>query len=377
MTVEFHPVAEIFPLLEGAAFDELVADVREHGLREPIVLHPDGRILDGRNRYRACLEACVDPVFETWDGRDSAVSYVVSLNLHRRHLDESQRSMVAARIATLQHGGNRSKSPTGDLTQQQSANLLNVGKRSVERAGEVLDHGAPELVAFVERGEVSVSAAADVATLPVEEQVEIIARGEEEILRRAKEIRADRAEQRRSERLGRLAQVGLPIGKYRVIYADPPWSYGNTLPEDYGEVSKHYATMTIEDLCALPVSERAADDAVLFLWVTSPLLEEAFAVVTAWGFAYKASFVWDKVKHNYGHYNSVRHEFLLVCTRGSATPEIKRLHDSVIVHERTEKHSEKPAVFRSMIEDLYPTGPRLELFARARFDGWEAHGDEL
>jgi N6-adenosine-specific RNA methylase IME4 len=91
------------------------------------------------------------------------------------------------------------------------------------------------------------------------------------------------------------------------------------------------------------------------------MLEEAFKVIHAWKFTYKGSFVWDKEKHNYGHYNSVRHEFLLVCTRGSCIPDTHRLFDSVQSIERSDKHSEKPAFFRKMIDELYPYGNRIEL----------------
>ena len=119
------------------------------------------------------------------------------------------------------------------------------------------------------------------------------------------------------------------------------------------------------------------DDAVLFLWVTSPFLESCFKVIKAWGFKYKTSFVWDKVKHNFGHYNSVRHEFLLVCTRGSCTPNVQKLFDSVQVIERNGRHSEKPEEFREIIDTLYPHGKRLEMFARTRVEGWDAWGMDI
>ena len=164
-------------------------------------------------------------------------------------------------------------------------------------------------------------------------------------------------------------------GHYRVIYADPPWEYGNTMPDYFHEQRDHYKLLTAKEIAAMPVKDIAEDNAVLFLWVTSPILEEGFEVIKAWGFEYKASFVWDKVKHNMGHYNSVRHEFLLVCTRGSCTPETLKLYDSVVSIERTE-HSVKPAEFRQMIDSLYPSGNRIELFARESVDGWDIYGNE-
>lgn len=173
----------------------------------------------------------------------------------------------------------------------------------------------------------------------------------------------------------------VPSDKYRVLYADPPWKYGNAgiigKSDNYGHVERHYPTMSIAELCVLPVKELAEDNAVLFLWVTSPLLEECFPVIKAWGFKYKTSFVWDKVKHNFGHYNSVRHELLLVCTRGSCTPDVSKLFDSVQSIERSNEHSEKPEEFRNIIDTLYTHGKRLELFARRATDGWDVWGNEF
>jgi N6-adenosine-specific RNA methylase IME4 len=368
-TLAFHPIADIFPLLEGAAFDALVSDVQANGLREPITLHPDGSILDGRNRYRACLSAGIKPTFKKWDGVGSAVAFVVSLNLRRRHLDESGRAMVAAKIATLQDGQRKSGASIEAASQYDAAGLLNVSRASVQRARVVLDHGTPDVIAEVEQGRMTVSVGAKVAKAPKKTQ-QAVAKKTKAGVKPTEAMRQVKAEETHAR------QIAEPTGKYRVIYADPPWSYGNTQPDYHPEQRDHYPTMSLDEVCAVPVAALAEDDAVLFIWVTSPVLAEAFSVITAWGFTYKASFVWDKVKHNMGHYNSVRHEFLLVCTRGSCHPDERKLFDSVVSEERT-THSTKPESFRTIIDTIYPRGKRVELFARSVAKGWDQWGLEV
>jgi N6-adenosine-specific RNA methylase IME4 len=172
-------------------------------------------------------------------------------------------------------------------------------------------------------------------------------------------------------------------GTYRILYADPPWKYvGLNQADEYGHAERHYDCLDDEQLKKYKVSDRLIRDvmdknAALFLWVTSPLLARCFAVIEAWGFDYKSSFVWDKVKHNMGHYNSVRHELLLICVRGSCKPDVQKLVDSVQSIERSSKHSEKPEEFRKIIESLYDHGRKLELFRRGSApDGWDTEGNE-
>jgi N6-adenosine-specific RNA methylase IME4 len=172
----------------------------------------------------------------------------------------------------------------------------------------------------------------------------------------------------------------LPDGVYRVIYADPPWEYGDKRTNDAqsGSAESQYPTMPIDAICGLPVRVMAATDSVLFLWATAPMLTEAVQVIEAWGFTYKAQFVWDKVKGFNGHYNDVRHELLLIATRGSCVPVVDTLDPSVIAEKRT-KHSRKPDRFYELIERLYPLGDstHVELFARRSRDGWESWGNQV
>jgi len=194
------------------------------------------------------------------------------------------------------------------------------------------------------------------------------------VLKAAKEVEREKRQERRQDRIESTPVI--PDGKYNVIYADPPWKYDFGF-DIYGAADRHYHTMSIEELCNLPIPELTEDNAVLFLWVTSPKLFDAQRIIKAWGFDYKTSFVWDKVKHVMGHYNSVRHEFLLVCVKGSFPKQSNTLHDSVIEIERSDEHSEKPDYFRQLIEEMYPKSKKIELFARQIAEGWDAWGNEL
>lgn len=168
------------------------------------------------------------------------------------------------------------------------------------------------------------------------------------------------------------------LGKYSLIYADPPWRYDSPpMGSATRAVENHYPTMTFDDIAALPVADIAHDDAVMFLWTTVPLLMKTQQIITAWGFEYKTGAVWVKHQIGMGFYFRLRHELLLVCTRGSipAPPESAR-QDSVIESPRRQ-HSEKPPVVYDIIELMYPDLRKIELFARARRRGWKSWGNQV
>ncbi|MDQ3562709.1 MAG: hypothetical protein M3436_00740 [Pseudomonadota bacterium] len=164
-----HPAAAIFPLLIGEEFEDFCADIAEHGLLQPIQLLSD-HIIDGRNRYRACIKLGIDPVFEEVDVQMDALAYVVSVNLHRRHLNESQRAMIAAEIANMPAWRPQRSPPIGGLSQPQAARMLAVSERSVQRATKVRKSAAPEVVEAVRSGQLPVSRAADIAEIAPEAQ---------------------------------------------------------------------------------------------------------------------------------------------------------------------------------------------------------------
>lgn len=220
----------------------------------------------------------------------------------------------------------------------------------------------------------------EVASLPFDDQEEILDWAEQEGDDGKRPTRKQLRERvrERQKRNRANATPPQPTSVFNIIYADPPWMYAH---DQHGKevqetvLASHYPSMPIDELCELPVAAMAADDCVLFMWATCPLLKDALRLLESWGFEYKAQMVWDKVKHNVGNYVSVRHELLLICTKGQP-PKVPKLVDSVYSEERTE-HSRKPDYFRDVIDSMYQEGTRIELFCRGvSKQGWEAWGNE-
>jgi site-specific DNA-methyltransferase (adenine-specific) len=174
-----------------------------------------------------------------------------------------------------------------------------------------------------------------------------------------------------------------PIKKYNVIYADPPWNYTVFDDKHGGRGERHYYnTMRLADICALKVKEIAEDDCALFMWATLPMLPEALLTLRCWDFAYKTTaFVWVKENKNRGYFFGMgtwtrsNAEICLLGVRGKP----KRVDASIsqVVFTPISKHSEKPDEVRQRIVQLCGDVPRIELFARQRFDGWDAFGNEI
>jgi len=403
MGIPAHPFAEIFPMLPAADAAALRDDIAANGLRERIVVL-DGQILDGRNRHAAAVAAGVlsgnlppegDDLwishFRRFNPRQDGepLAWVLSKNLHRRHLDESQRAMVAARIEGFGHGGTRTDSSEQDanlrLDRKAAAQVLHVSERSVNSAAKVRDRGAPELVAAVDRGEVSVSTAAVAATtLSVAEQIQAL----QEQHPRAfagyvRERRAERQAEKKQRRQDREIALGtklaaLPAKRFGLILADPEWQF-KTYSEDTGmdrAPDNHYPTSPLEVIRSRPVADIAADDCVLLLWATVPMLPQALDVMVAWGFAYKSHFVGIKDCVGTGYWNRNRHELLLVGVRGAVpAPAMGDQFESVFDFP-VGAHSAKPDFPYVLAEIHFPSLPKIELNARLRRAGWDAWGLE-
>jgi N6-adenosine-specific RNA methylase IME4 len=163
---------------------------------------------------------------------------------------------------------------------------------------------------------------------------------------------------------------GLP--GFGTIYADPPWIYGNQSTR--GATGDHYVGLTVDEICALPVTKLAAADSHLHLWTTNAFLFDSKRVLEAWGFTYKSCYIWVKPQIGMGNYWRVSHEFLLLGVRGALVFEDHTLRSWG--EFKRSQHSAKPERIRDLIHRASP-GPRLELFARRAVEGWTCWGNEI
>lgn len=437
-----HPLADMFPMINGEDYPAFKMDIEEHGLTDEIVLL-DGLILDGRNRYRVLTElGWLDDASHFVDFNDlgifnangeplSPFDYVISKNMQRRHLNESQRAMVAARAANMRQGERTDipkRAPLNDdapldttepsanmrkVSQGDAAKLFKVSERMVNSANKVVKDAVKPLRDLVESGELAVSLAAQMATLsqPVQEKI-INENSPDKFASAMKRVSRENREAELAKK-----QMALPLKKFGVIYADPEWEFV-TRSEDGKDRSaeNHYPCSPYEEIMARRVADIAADDCVLFLWATVPCLMEAICVLDAWGFAvlerdtvtnhltinkkkarYVSQWSWIKNKVANGYWGRNRHEILLIATKGrpvapalgtqpasviEAQEPIEkidispRVDEPSVLMEAQREHSRKPDIFAEWIEKLFPNTPKIELNARRARDGWEVWGNE-
>lgn len=364
MNFEFHPLANIFPLIEGQAYQELMADVLKHGIREPIWVY-EGKILDGRNRYRAAQAMGVPFNVKYWDGdEDGALSLVLSLNLKRRQLEKGQLAFVAlaieayeAELAKKRQAENIARNvskvaivpPSEDAgkSRDKAAEAVGVSARYVQDAKKVATK-APELVEQIQAG-----------TMTIPEAIKEIKKEERKV-----EI----AKQREDIEQG---EIIAPSGLFDVVSVDPPWNYGREYDPDGSRVANPYPEMTQEQIKAVELPVK--DDAVLFLWTTHQFLFDAKELLDHWGFTYKATMVWDKERIGMGSWLRMQCEFCLVGIKGKPFWENTEHRD--IIREARREHSRKPEAFYQIAEKI-TAGRRLEYFARSAHEGWEVFGND-
>lgn len=353
-----HPIAEIFPLLSNHELKALAEDIKTNGLREPVVTY-EGKILDGRNRYRACKLVSVEPQFKAFTG-DSPCSFVISLNLKRRHLTPSQgaTSVVDAepwldseRKKRMSAGGNKKEVGRQKIDmplRDDFASSFGTNRQYVSDAKEIKQK-APE-------------------------KFEKIRTGEKTIREVKREIRREEHKQRVKAAQLKASKSPAPTNEPPgLVLADPPWCYEHCEAPDR-EVENHYNTATLDEI--FKHSPKTLSDCILLLWATAPKLDEALQVMKAWGFTYRSCTVWDKATIGMGYWFRIQHELLLVGIKGKpgCTPESERI--SSIIQSPRGKHSQKPECVYEWIERAFPLIPKLEMYCRSPRKGWSVWGNE-
>lgn len=404
-----HPFATLFPLLSQSELDDLASDIAANGLRDAVMLHR-GMILDGRNRYRACLLKETAVRYELFNGtNDEALDYVISKNVHRRHLSATQRALAMASYEEYRHGGKRRNLVFQDAdlrlegidpakpapTRAELAERGHVSERLINSAAVVRDHGTAELNDAVRAGEIAASTAEQIAQQPAEQQkaiLESLPRDEHGRLtpeaKKAlspviKEIRAEKQiakKERRDERLRELGdkQRALPDRKFGVILADPEWAF-DVWSEETGNdraAANHYPTSTIEVIKSRPVASIAAEECVLGLWATVPKLPAALDVMREWGFTYVSQIVWVKDRIGTGYWFRNNHEILLIGKKGAPPKPADGTQWRSAITAPRGAHSEKPDFQYEFFETFFPGLPAIELNARRARPGWITWGLE-
>ena len=360
--------------MQDQEFEELKEDIRINGLQMAILVF-EGKIVDGRHRYRACCELGIIPRFEEIQAaNDSIAQAVFSLNFYRRNLSEGQKAMLGAQLTNSAVGTNQHTA--GAVSQKKVADELGISVDSILRGKKVLKNGIPELVEAVNSGRINISAAAKLAELAKEDQTQLDFDDIKAIQDASKAINKAKFEVRRQERLQAIEAkrannkpLTSELGNFGVVVADPPW--------DYLSSSVPYPVMTLQEICDLPVPSICAEDAVLFMWCSNSLLPDALKVVAAWGFTFKTSMVWNKGVAGQGAYCRQMHETLLVCLKG-VVPEVpfSARPPSVLNYPRLE-HSRKPVEIFELIHAMYEELPKVELFCRGKpFPGFAGWGNE-
>jgi len=367
----------LIPPLTEEEYEGLEKSILAEGCRDALVLWGD-ILVDGHNRYEICTAHDVpfQTVQKDFADRDDALRWIILNQFGRRNLPVYERARLALRLKPViaekakenQRGGQggillsqKSVEAKPVDTQKEIAKAAGVSHDTIAKVEKIERQAAPEVKEQLRKGELSINQAYQ--TVRREEKKQEV---------------QQRIEEHAAEQTG-VVDIQQTDRKYNIIYADPPWRYWESGNKNQ---ALHYTTMTIDEICDLPVKNIADDDCVLFLWVTYPILHEAFRVIESWGFKYStAAFVWVKKNKQKdspfmgcGAWTRANSELCLLATKGN----IMRLDASIsqVVESPIEEHSKKPDIVRDLITRLVGELPRVELFCRNPAEGWDVWGNE-
>jgi N6-adenosine-specific RNA methylase IME4 len=362
---------KLIPALTKEEFKQLESNCLEEGIREKIITW-NGYIIDGHNRFEIATRWNLDYETESkrFNNENDVREWMINNQFGRRNLSNYQRSVLALQLEEVfQEKAKEKQKEAGELkqksaeapieTRKELAKVANVSHDTIARVKVIEAKANEETKAKLSTGEVSIN------------QVYQDIKKEEKKEERDKKIEEVKAKIE-SENLV------TPNKKYHVIGIDPPWAYeekGGFSSADYDSESNRgavdYPTMTVEQIKKIELP--AADDCVLFLWTTHAFLKDSFDLVDEWGFKYKATLVWDKVKMGLGRTVRMQVEFCLIAVKGN--PIINGSSERDIITEPRREHSRKPEAFYQMAERMC-IGNKLDYFSRQNRENWDHYGAE-
>lgn len=379
----------LIPPLSTEERRHLEENLLRDGCRDPLVVW-NGTLIDGHNRHEICTRHGI--IFEVeemhFDSREDAMDWMDKNQLGRRNLTPDIFKVILGRIynrtkKTKAEAGEKGGASKGqndtclESTAEKLAKEHGVSAATVKRAGKFAE--AVEQVqqeAAEERREQPQAVKVKTSEQVRVEQEAIM----EEAKRRVREEEAQRKQAKKEQRMAEIQTqrdkieagvVEKPNGLYDVVCMDPPWNYGREYDPDTSRVANPYPEMTQGQLLEMePPFEK---DCVLFLWTTHAFIWDAKELLTAWGFTYKATVVWDKERIGMGAWVRMQCEFCLVAIKGKPFWENTTWRD--IIREPRREHSRKPEVFYKMVESV-TAGRRLDFFSREQRTGWEAYGND-
>lgn len=369
---------QLLPALSAEEYAALEASIIAHGVLVPVEYDEDGEIIDGHHRVAICESlGLVDWPRFVRKGLSEADKRKLAreLNVSRRHLSSAQKQAVIA--DQLRDTPSISSRAIAAMLGVDHKTVCSVRTRLVE-GGEIPHHNEVE-----GRDGVKQPARKTIKTSFVPET-----ENRRELIKVAKDIRAQDQKTRHSVRLAHMAMIAEKGGArapgkldraYPVYYADCPWKYGVRSEVTGREKSaeNHYPTMTTDEIVDLMAGLiGGTSPAVFFCWATNPMLPDGLRVMEACGFTYVHHWIWDKEVAGTGYWGRDRHELLLIGRRGDIAAPLPGSQPETVYRERKGRHSAKPDYFTETIERLYPDMPRLELFCRTPRPGWDAWGYE-
>lgn len=365
--------------------EELMASIQEVGLLNPITVSEDLRLIAGFHRleaFRRLGRATVPVVVVGLDEMDATLAEIDE-NLMRSELTVLERAELVARRKEVYEGkypaarkpkGGRPSRNDEMISQftAETAAKVGVTPRTVQHELQIANRLADDVKEAV-RGTGVADSKVDLLALARMEPERQRVVAEELTNGLAKTVREAARNLDRREQLRAVERYVPPVGRYRVIVADPPWAYDWGSEDITHRGATPYPVMSVEAICALDVP--ADDTCVLWLWSTNAFMKHAFAVLDAWGFTDKTILTWVKDRMGVGNWLRGQTEHCILAVKGK--PVVRLTGQSTVLHAPVREHSRKPDAFYKLVEELCPATPRLELFARERREGWVAAGAEL